>query len=84
MITLDKAGKSFGGKWAVKGLDIRVEKGEIFGLLGPNAAGKTTTIRMMTGLLKPTEGEILIGGYNYGNIYTNIYNISDKYKYFSW
>ncbi|MDP2755943.1 MAG: ABC transporter ATP-binding protein [Nitrospirota bacterium] len=64
MIILDKVSKSFNGKWAVKRLDLRVNKGEVFGLLGPNAAGKTTTIRMMTGLLRPTEGKILIGGYD--------------------
>lgn len=64
MIILDKVSKSFDGKWAVKGLDLQVNRGEVFGLLGPNAAGKTTTIRMMTGLLRPTEGKILIGGYD--------------------
>lgn len=64
MIVLENLGKSFDGKWAVKGLDLKVNKGEVFGLLGPNAAGKTTTIRMMTGLLRPTEGKILIGEYD--------------------
>jgi len=64
MIVLDSVGKSFEYKWAVKGLDLTVHKGELFGLLGPNAAGKTTTIKMMTGLLKPTEGKILIHGYD--------------------
>jgi ABC-2 type transport system ATP-binding protein len=64
MIILDKVSKSFNGRWAVKRLDLRVDKGKVFGLLGPNAAGKTTTIRMMTGLLRPTEGKILIGGYD--------------------
>ena len=64
MIVLENAGKAFNDKWAVRGLDIRVEKGEIFGLLGPNAAGKTTTIKMMTGLLEPTEGRILINGFD--------------------
>lgn len=64
MIVLDRVSKSFNGKWAVKGLDLRVNKGEVFGLLGPNAAGKTTTIKMMTGLLRPTEGKILINGYD--------------------
>ena len=58
MIILDRVSKSFNGKWAVKGIDIHVDKGEVFGLLGPNAAGKTTTIKMMTGLLRPTEGKI--------------------------
>jgi ABC-2 type transport system ATP-binding protein len=64
MIVLDSVGKSFQGKWAVRGLNLTVHKGELFGLLGPNAAGKTTTIKMMTGLLKPTEGKILIHGYD--------------------
>jgi len=64
MIILDKVSKSFNGRRAVKGLDIHVDKGEIFGLLGPNAAGKTTTIKMMTGLLRPTEGKILIDSYD--------------------
>ena len=64
MIVLDSVSKSFNGKWAVKGLSLHVEKGEVFGLLGPNAAGKTTAIKMMTGLLRPTEGKILLNGYD--------------------
>jgi ABC-2 type transport system ATP-binding protein len=64
MIVLDRVSKSFNGKWVVKGLDLRVNKGEVFGLLGPNAAGKTTTIKMMIGLLRPTEGKILINGFD--------------------
>ncbi|MBI5187649.1 MAG: ABC transporter ATP-binding protein [Nitrospirae bacterium] len=64
MITLDNIGKSFGGKWAVRRLSITINDGEVFGLLGPNAAGKTTIIKMMTGLLRPTEGKILIRGYD--------------------
>jgi ABC-2 type transport system ATP-binding protein len=58
------AGKRYGGEWAVRGLSCSIQKGEIFGLLGPNAAGKTTTIRMMTGLVKPTEGRVLINGHD--------------------
>jgi ABC-2 type transport system ATP-binding protein len=64
MIVLDGVSKSFDGKWVVKGLSLHVDKGEVFGLLGPNAAGKTTTIKMMTGLLRPTEGKILLNGYD--------------------
>ncbi len=64
MIVLENVGKVFNDKWAVRGIDIRAERGEVFGLLGPNAAGKTTTIKMMTGLLRPTEGKILINGFD--------------------
>jgi ABC-2 type transport system ATP-binding protein len=64
MIVLDSVSKSFDGKWAVKRISLHINKGEIFGLLGPNAAGKTTTIKMMTGLLRPTEGTVLIHGYD--------------------
>ena len=48
--------KRFGGFTAVAGIDFDVQRGEIFGFLGPNGSGKTTTIRMMLGLLQPTEG----------------------------
>ena len=55
MIVLENVGKVFNDKWAVRGIDIRAERGEVFGLLGPNCTGKTTTIKMMTGLLRPTR-----------------------------
>src|ERR1700685_3110424 len=45
---------------ALKALDLQVYKGEIFGLLGPNGSGKTTTIKLLLGLLFPTEGDALI------------------------
>lgn len=48
--------KSFGHKRVVNGLSMRVEKGEIYGFLGPNGSGKTTSIRMLCGLLTPDEG----------------------------
>ena len=54
--------KKFGSKEAVKGISFNIQKNEILGLLGPNGSGKTTTIGMMLGLLKPTNGEILIDG----------------------
>ena len=54
--------KRFGDFTAVGSIDFEVTKGEIFGFLGPNGSGKTTTIRMMLGLLKPTEGEVEVLG----------------------
>ena len=52
---------------AVKNLNFKIEKGSIIGLLGPNGCGKTTTIGMMLGLIKPTSGEVLISGKNIEN-----------------
>ena len=48
--------KRFGGKIAVDGVDLRMPEGQVWGFLGPNGSGKTTTIRMICGLLRPTEG----------------------------
>lgn len=55
-----------GGKTfvAVQHVDFTVERGEIFGLLGPNGAGKTTTIKMISTLLEPTQGRILVNGFD--------------------
>ena len=54
--------KNYGNKEAVKGLTFNIKEDEILGLLGPNGCGKTTTIGMLLGLLKPTSGKILING----------------------
>ena len=54
--------KRFGDLVAVESLDLDVHRGEVFGLLGPNGSGKTTTIRMLCGLLPPTSGEIRVVG----------------------
>ena len=59
VINLSKIYKS---KKAVKNINFRVNEDEIIGLLGPNGCGKTTTIGMILGLLKPTEGKVLING----------------------
>ena len=54
--------KVFGALVAVDGLDLEIHRGEVFGLLGPNGSGKTTTIRMLCGLLEPTAGRATVVG----------------------
>jgi len=54
--------KTFGKFTAVDNLDLTINKGEIYGLLGPNGSGKTTIIKMLSGLLKPTSGSVKIFG----------------------
>lgn len=56
--------KSLNGHKIIDNLSFRVEKGQIFGFLGPNGSGKTTTIRMLTGMIKPSSGSITIMGYD--------------------
>lgn len=64
MIQLRNVHKSFRGKTAVEDLDLAVPRGEIFGLLGHNGAGKSTTIGMMLGQVWPTRGEVSVCGFD--------------------
>ncbi len=61
MIKVNGLTKYYGSKPAAKDISFEVKKGEVFGLLGTNGAGKSTTIKMLCGLLKPTRGTIRIG-----------------------
>ncbi|MDU1412350.1 MAG: ABC transporter ATP-binding protein [Clostridium sp.] len=58
--------KKYGDKEALKGIDLTIGKGKIVGLLGPNGSGKTTLIKLANGLLRPTSGELKIGGMDQG------------------
>jgi ABC-2 type transport system ATP-binding protein len=64
MIELTSLVKRFGDLTAVDGINLSVAKGEFFTVLGPNAAGKTTTIRMIAGLIKPTSGTARVAGFD--------------------
>lgn len=64
MIRLENVTKQFGSLTAVDDLSLEIPRGEFFVVLGPNAAGKTTTIKMMVGLLRPTHGAVFLGGIN--------------------
>lgn len=66
-ISLRGLTKRFGDLVAVDSVDLEIAKGELFGLLGPNGAGKTTLIKMLTTMLRPTEGEARVWGYNVAN-----------------
>src|SRR3989344_3326140 len=73
---------------ALRGISFQVKKGEIFGLLGVNGAGKSTTINMLTGLLRPTSGSIKMFGKDFAqneeeckqrfNVATAYYNLSQN------
>ena len=72
--------KTYGSKLAVNNINFKIKENEILGLLGPNGCGKTTTIGMMLGLLKPSGGEIIIEGMK---IEENRINILEKINFIS-
>ena len=63
-IVVNNLSKKYSNKLAVKNLNFEINENKIIGLLGPNGCGKTTTIGMILGLLKPTSGEVLINGFD--------------------
>ena len=64
-IEVDGLTKAFGGKVVVRDLSMRVRRGQIYGFLGPNGSGKTTTLRMLCGLLTPDSGRGTCAGLRY-------------------
>src|SRR5947209_19833467 len=71
---LTKVYRDFWGrqkKRALNALDLQISRGEIFGLLGPNGSGKTTTIKLLLGLLFPTEGDAFVFGERAANVKKN-------------
>jgi ABC-2 type transport system ATP-binding protein len=64
MLKVENVSKKYGDFQAVDNISFRIDKGEIFGIVGPNGAGKTSIIKMIVGLIEPSEGEIWISRYN--------------------
>ncbi len=64
MIKVKNVTKKYGNFYAVRNINFEVNDGEIVGFLGRNGAGKSTTMNMITGFIEPTEGEIIVDGYN--------------------
>lgn len=64
MLRFDNVTRTYGTRIAVDRLNLHVNRGELFALLGHNGAGKTTSIKMLVGLLRPTSGEIHVGPFN--------------------
>jgi len=72
MIEINNLNKKFGNILAVKNINFKINKGTIIGLLGPNGCGKSTTIGMMLGLIKPTSGTVIIKNQNIENNRTDL------------
>ena len=82
IIEVNNLEKKFKNSQAVNNLSFKINKGTIIGLLGPNGCGKTTTIGMMLGLIKPTSGAVFINGQNIENE-KNRTNILEKMNFIS-
>lgn len=75
-VEIIQTGMQFGDSWAVRDINVHIEKGEFFSFLGPSGCGKTTLLRLVSGFLEPTEGEIRINGQNMKGIGPNKRNTS--------
>jgi drug efflux transport system ATP-binding protein len=86
-IEVNNLTKKFGDFTAVNSISFNVKKGEIFGFLGANGAGKSTAIRMLCGILEPTSGDALVGGFSVmnepDNVKQNIGYMSQKFSLYN-
>ena len=85
MIKIKNVSKSFGTIRAVDQIDLSIQNGLVFGMLGTNGAGKSTLLRMMAGVLKPDSGEIYIDGeavWDNPNAKKKFFYISDDQYFF--
>lgn len=86
-IEVNNLTKVFGRFIAVNGVTFNVKEGEVFGFLGANGAGKSTTIRMLIGILSPTSGDAIVGGYsvvkNPDQVKKNIGYMSQKFSLYN-
>jgi len=80
VIEINNLTKQFKNALAVKNISFKINKGKIIGLLGPNGCGKSTTIGMMLGLIKPTSGTVII---NHKNIENNRTSLLGKMNFIS-
>ena len=64
IICAEKLTRSFKQTSALRDLELCIERGEIFGLVGPDGAGKTTTLRLMAAVMKPTTGTVTVAGHD--------------------
>ncbi len=86
-IEVKNLAKKFGSFTAVDGISFNVKEGEIFGFLGANGAGKSTAIRMLCGIIEPTSGDAIVGGYSVMNepdkVKLNIGYMSQKFSLYN-
>ena len=84
VIEVENLTRAYGAFKAVDNISFNVEKGEIFGFLGANGAGKTTAIKMLTGILEPTSGKGIVAGFNIKTQRNKLkYNIGYMSQHFS-
>ncbi len=78
MVSTRDLTRRFGALTAVDRLNLEIAQGEIFGLVGPDGSGKTTTLRLLSGLLHPTQGQALVAGYD---VSRDVHAVKDRIGY---